>query len=427
MSLVRQRTWTIPGMKTKRKAWGFTVTVDGKRKRYQSAEWTKEQAQDELAKVLLQIEQEPKAEESTFTLAQGVGRYLAVKARKKTIEESRRHLKHLLSAFGGDTPLAALTANRISEYRAQRLGVVSKQTGQHLSAAAINRPLATLHHLLRLAHEEWEVLAAVPKIRREKESQGRLRWLKQEEITALLTACQTKSRNRELYPAVVIAINTGLRRGELLGLTWDRIDLSRGVLRLEVTKNGKRREVPLNGDSYRALVSLEPKAEGRVFRSRSIRTPYETAVRAAKLDDVDFHTLRHTFASWAIQRGVSLKELQELGGWSSVNMVMRYAHLAPEHLRTAVARLEGLTSGGVARARGHRQPDLRAGRSRRSKSRTWVSRTSWCSLICGRIAFPLRTMDVPPATRRRRRSGDKSPCLLETCTECAVLNGQALR
>jgi hypothetical protein len=58
----------------------------------------------------------------------------------------------------------------------------------------------------------------------------------------------------------------------------------------------------------------------------------------------NFHTLRHTFASWAIQRGVSLEELQELGGWSSVNMVMRYAHLAPEHLRTAVARLEGLTS-----------------------------------------------------------------------------------
>lgn len=68
-------------------------------------------------------------------------------------------------------------------------------------------------------------------------------------------------------------------------------------------------------------------------------------MEAAKLDDVTFHTLRHTFASWAMMRGVSLKELQELLGHSSLAMTMRYAHLAPEHLRTAVSRLAGLTSG----------------------------------------------------------------------------------
>ena len=67
-------------------------------------------------------------------------------------------------------------------------------------------------------------------------------------------------------------------------------------------------------------------------------------VAAAKLDDVNFHTLRHTFASWAVMRGVSLKELQELLGHASLTMTMRYAHLAPERLRTAVTRLEGLTS-----------------------------------------------------------------------------------
>ena len=113
------------------------------------------------------------------------------------------------------------------------------------------------------------------------------------------------------------------------------MDLSRGVIRLEMTKSGRRREVPLNDDSYRALVSLAPKTEGRVFQTRFIKTAYNNAVATAKLDDVNFHTLRHTFASWAVMRGVSLKELQEL---------LRYAHLFPEHLRAAVGRLEGLTS-----------------------------------------------------------------------------------
>jgi integrase len=69
------------------------------------------------------------------------------------------------------------------------------------------------------------------------------------------------------------------------------------------------------------------------------------AVANAKLDDVNFHTLRHTFASWAVMRGVSMKELEELLGHSSLAMTMRYAHLAPERLRSAVTRLEGLTSG----------------------------------------------------------------------------------
>lgn len=78
--------------------------------------------------------------------------------------------------------------------------------------------------------------------------------------------------------------------------------------------------MPLNADSYGALVGLGRKAEGRVFKTRYIKTAYNNAVAAAKLDDVNFHTLRHTFASWAVMRGVSLKELQELLGHASLTM-----------------------------------------------------------------------------------------------------------
>jgi integrase len=348
MAQVNQRLWKLPGQRTKRKAWGFTAQINGKQVRRYKAEWTQDDAEAELAKALLQIEpQKPKG--AGITLAQAADRYLVSKARKRTIEADRRQLELLKAEFGAETPLAEITARRISEYKARRLAAVrkigegEKTVERRLTAAAVNRPLALIRHLLRLAHEEWEAIDNVPRIRLEKEPQGRLRWLTEVEITRLLDAA-AKSRNKELRTAVILGLNTGLRRGELLGLTWERVDLSRGVIRLELTKSGRRREVPMNGDSYQALVGLGPKAAGRVFKTRYIQTAYNNAIDAAQLDDVTFHTLRHTFASWAVMRGVTLKELQELLGHSSLAMTMRYAHLAPEHLRTAVSRLEGLTS-----------------------------------------------------------------------------------
>jgi integrase len=343
MAKVNQRPWRVPGQRAKRRAWGYTVQVDGKQKRVYRSEWTKDDAEQALAAFLMKAEP-PKAT-AGVTLAEAAERYLATRARKRTLKKDERILKHLQSAFGAATALEDLTASRISQYKASRMAskIGSPGTERLLTAAAVNRPLALLRHLLRTAHEEWEILPAVPRIRLEREPQGRLRWLTEDEIRRLLEACG-KSRNRELRTAVVLAINTGLRRSELLGLTWDQVDLSRGVIRLEMTKSGKRREVPLNAESYAALVSLGPKDTGRVFSKQSLRKAYENAVGNATLDDVNFHTLRHTFASWAVMRGVSLKELQELLGHSSLAMTMRYAHLAPERLRSAVARLEGLTS-----------------------------------------------------------------------------------
>jgi integrase len=208
LAKVNQRPWKTPGQRTKRKAWGYTVQVDGKQMRVYKAEWTREDAEKALAARLLQVEQ-PKPKSSGLTLAQATERYLADKARKRSLGEDKRIVEHLKSALGADTPLANLTASRISEYKTSRLGAVRKISEgynvieRRLTAAAVNRPLALLRHLLRLAHEEWEVLDVAPRVRLEKEPQGRLRWLTQEEITRLLDACG-KSRNKELRAAVVI-------------------------------------------------------------------------------------------------------------------------------------------------------------------------------------------------------------------------------
>jgi integrase len=114
------------------------------------------------------------------------------------------------------------------------------------NASTESWPLALLRTLLRLAHEEWGTLDEVPKIRLEKEGEGRLRWLKPEEAQRLLDAARA-SRNAELIDLIELALFTGMRQAEVLKLAWDRVDRARGVVLLEVTKSGRRREVPPRG------------------------------------------------------------------------------------------------------------------------------------------------------------------------------------
>ena len=248
MAKVNQRPWKIPGQRTKRKAWGFTAQINGKQVRSYKAEWSKEDAQKALATAVLQLQPPKQKCGSDIAFGQAAERYLAAKSRKRSLHTDRSLIEHLKSEFGTDLPLTSITANRISEYKAKRLAAVRKigngedAVERRLTAAAVNRPLALLRHMLRLAHEEWGALEAVPKIRLENEPQGRLRWLTQDEAGNLLETCR-KSRNKALRDLVEFAVFTGVRRSEALGLTWDRVDRARGVVRLELTKSGQRREV----------------------------------------------------------------------------------------------------------------------------------------------------------------------------------------
>ncbi len=286
MAQVNQRLWKLPGQRTKRKAWGFTAQINGKQVRRYKAEWTQDDAEAELAKALLKIESEKP--QASITFSDAVERYLAAKSRKKSVAFDKLYLHQLRAAFGGETPLERITAARISAWKAEKLSAIKTRTKLPYAPASINRPLAALRHLLQLACDEWEVLSAVPKIRLEKEPQGRVRWLEPDEEVRLLDACRT-SRTKQLAAIVTVALETGLRRGELLGLTWDRVDLSRGVIRLEVTKSGRRREVPMRQAVYDALAALPEPHRGRVWPYRSIRNAFESAVEAAGLDDFRFH------------------------------------------------------------------------------------------------------------------------------------------
>lgn len=337
---VRQFTWTHDGQK--RRAWGFTVTINGKRARRQGYG---SRAEAQAALDAMKRPAPASAPVSPITLAEAFERYFDAKARKRSLDEERRIAKHLKAEFGEQTPLVEITAGRINTYKSSLLAVEKSRRGRALSAASIN-PLALIRYLRRLAHEDWELLAAVPKVRLEKEAQGRLRWLTPEEATKLLEACRAQ-KAPALVDLVELALYTGMRQGELLGLSWSSVDRSRGVVLLEITKSGRRREVPLNGPADAVLARRQGAGtpDWLVFGTRSwdaFRKGWEAALEAAQLEDFHFHDLRHTFASWAIQRGATLPEVKDLLGHSTLAMVMRYAHLAPEHLRSAVSRLDNV-------------------------------------------------------------------------------------
>jgi integrase len=189
-----------------------------------------------------------------------------------------------------------------------RLGTTSRR-GTKLAPATVNRECALLRSILRMALA-WDEIAKLPVFKMAKE-EGKERFLSVEEISRLMDACG-QSKNKQLLPMVVTDLHTGLRKGELLGLRWEQIDFTRGIITLgRRTKSGKGRDVPLNQAVYEALAPLRSdagglEATGRVWGTiTKIDTAYNTAlVRAKILDpDVNFHTLRHTFASHYVMRG----------------------------------------------------------------------------------------------------------------------------
>ena len=269
---------------------------------------------------------------------------------KRSIREDEKILKKLQARLGADTPLPEITAQRIAQYDRDRVSEKSKR-GRSVTPSTINRELAVLRHLLRLA-EEWGYVEKVPRIRMAPEPEGRLRFLSEDELVRLLAACEAKaSKSPVLLPIVTVAVNTGMRRGEVLGLVWERVDFARGVLRLEQTKSGGRREIPMNAAVDQALAGLAgPKLEGLVFRKGdgskwgSIRTAFERACREAKIEDFRFHDLRHTFVSHFMMSTGDLPALQKILGHATLAMTMRYAHLAQAHLRKAMDALSFSTS-----------------------------------------------------------------------------------
>jgi integrase len=218
------------------------------------------------------------------------------------------------------------------------------------SPGYINRVLNILRHMFTKA-VEWEMVEAevLKRVRRVKQlrENKRLRFLSIEEAQGLISVC-----DEHLKPIVTTALNTGMRKAEILMLRWDQVDLQHGFILLDKTKNGERREIPINDTLKTVFHSLRRRIDvPHVFYDQKTLRPYQnvkrsfvTALGRAKITDFHFHDLRHTFASQLVMAGVDLAAVKELLGHKDIKMTLRYAHLAPAHKRKAVEVMGNLLS-----------------------------------------------------------------------------------
>ncbi len=190
-----------------------------------------------------------------------------------------------------------------------------------------------------------DALKRVRRVKLLEENNRRLRYLSKEECKTLINACSS-----HLKPIVITALNTGMRRGEILSLTWENVDLKHGFILLDRTKNGERREIPINATLRDTLEALPRRIDGGpVFYDPitglpygDVKTAFNGARRRAKIRDFRFHDFRHTFASHLVMAGVDLTTVSRLLGHKSLSMTLRYAHLSPMHMTKAVDVLDGV-------------------------------------------------------------------------------------
>lgn len=237
---------------------------------------------------------------------------------------------------------------------------IEKRKGDGVAPRTINRELDLLSAAFNYVrvHLEWDVQNPVAGMSL-KEPEGRLRWITREQADALIEEARKEPKSPHLSDFIRLALNTGCRKNELLKLSWDRVDLKANYIRLEGenTKNGKRRAVPLNEEARQALLNRARfRAEhcpdsSWVFshkngeRVQFMQNGFHAACGRAGIADFRVHDLRHTCASWLVSAGVPLPEVRDLLGHSSIEMTERYAHLAPENLKSAVSVLDRLRSG----------------------------------------------------------------------------------
>ena len=270
----------------------------------------------------------PQAEARKHTLADLCDRYardVLPRKKAKTQGPQRAQLAWWRDKLGVLT-LDALTPAKVAEARDTLAATVSERRKAPLSPATVNRHLALLSHVCAYAVNELGWIDANPcaKVAKRQEPRGRVRFLSDAERARLLAACRD-SKSPDLYPAVVLALSTGARHGELFNLRWPDVDMTRKVAILHETKNGERRVLPLTGP---AAAILAERAKVRrldtdlVFPARKkqrdgtvkpldIRAPWETALKVAEIEDFRWHDLRHSAASYLAMNGASLAEIAE--------------------------------------------------------------------------------------------------------------------
>lgn len=284
-------------------------------------------------------------------VAEAIDRYArdVLPRKRQRTAYSQRYQLDWWNEHYGQYELHRITPSVLIEARDRLRSEVGKH-GAKRSESTVNRYLAIFSHLINIAINEWEWLHHSPirKNLKGKENPGRVRFLSEKERKRLLAAC-ADSRHPDLLDIVKVAIGTGMRRGEIVGLCWENVDFNNCFVYLsgEQTKNASPRAIPLRGevlDIMRRRSKFRRLDSNLVFPNLGtwgfdLRWAWEQAVKAAAIENFRFHDLRHTYASYLAMSGASLLEIATLMGHKTLAMVQRYAHLSNEHATSVVDRM----------------------------------------------------------------------------------------
>lgn len=262
---------------------------------------------------------------------------------RRTASEIFRQLALLSDILGRATPIARIDNAMLMDYRARRRGMM--RNGRAPQPHSINRELAMLRAALYHARDIYgqQIPAISWKRIMAGEAPERRRFLSRDEWQALDAAAHP-----ELRRIILAAVTTGLRRGNLLALTWRDVSLSSGTITINRTKNNKPHQLRIAAPLRALLVEMQadrleaaavtgrmPNPAETLFDRTGFRRRWNAARNAAGLADIRFHDLRHTFASWARQAGVDIADICEALNHSRISVTMRYAHIDPATHRTA--------------------------------------------------------------------------------------------
>lgn len=303
-------------------------------------------------------------------------RWLEEKADKKSLDTDKGRIGFWLEHFEG-MKIKDITEAKIYASVSRMQNRKAKEIWQQRVDAAVRKGkdapafeakpvttstkakhLALMKAILRAAERDWKWLEKSPVIKIPSVRNKRVRWLEHEEAKRLIDECP-----EPLKSVVKFALATGLRRSNIINLEWQQIDMQRRVawVNPEDSKSNRAIGVALNDTACKVLRDQIGNHHKWVFvhtrawhRPDSSLTPairkmrvddnraWNSACKRAGIDDFRFHDLRHTWASWLIQSGVPLSVLQEMGGWESIEMVRRYAHLAPNHLTEHARQIDSI-------------------------------------------------------------------------------------
>ena len=257
------------------------------------------------------------------------------KANKRSWMRDEVILKHLMPHFKG-IPLSKINPKHIEDYKRKRL--------ERVKPATINRELTLFKFMFSLAGK-WKYTNANPvkEVNFLQERQYLMKVLDKEEIKCLINSSTSRLR-----PIIIMALSTGMRKGEILNLRWSDIDFADCYIYIKESKSNVMRKIPMNSVIVVALKNIK-RENDFVFpgprkskQYSDIFYPFKQACKKAGIKDLRFHDLRHTAATLMVTGGVDLVTVKEILGHSSIEQTMRYAHPTPENKRKAVNVLAGV-------------------------------------------------------------------------------------